>query len=114
MFAREPIAKLDHLPELPGRVDVKQRERKLAGMERLLGEVHHHARVLADAVEHDGIVELGGDLPQDVDALRLELAKVSQPLARDEEVVNQDRCRHQGNVAPNTSELSRMLTWQKY
>ena len=68
----EPIAELDHLPELPGRIDVQQREGQPAGVERLLRQPQHDGGVLADRVEHHRPLELGGDLADDVDALGLE------------------------------------------
>jgi hypothetical protein len=37
------VAELDHLAELPGGVDVQQRERRLARIERLHRQVQHHA-----------------------------------------------------------------------
>ena len=71
-LARHAVAERDHLPELPGRVDVHQRERQLARVERLAGQVQEHRAVLADRVQHDRVVELGRHLADDVDALRLE------------------------------------------
>src|SRR6185312_5552551 len=35
LFARDAVAELDHLAELPRRVDVQHRQRRLGGMERL-------------------------------------------------------------------------------
>ena len=43
-----------------------------ARVERLLREPQHDRRVLADRIEHDRPLELGHDLPDDVDALGLE------------------------------------------
>jgi hypothetical protein len=51
---------------------VQQRERRLARVEGLHGQVQHHRGVLADRVQHHGVLRLGGDLPDDVDALGLE------------------------------------------
>src|SRR5262249_41413251 len=42
------VAKGDHLTELPRGVDVKQRERRLARIERLERKMQHHRRILAD------------------------------------------------------------------
>ena len=44
LFAAVPVAELDHRPELPGRVDVQQRERQPAGVERLLRQAQHDRR----------------------------------------------------------------------
>ncbi len=71
LFATVTIAELDHRPELPRRIDVQQRERQAAGVERLLREAQHDGGVLADRIEHHRPLELGGDLADDVDALRL-------------------------------------------
>src|SRR4026209_48471 len=71
-LARHAVAELDHVPELPGRVDVHQREWQLSGMESLARKVQENGAVLADRVQHDRVVELGRHLADDVDALRLE------------------------------------------
>ena len=70
------VAELDHLAELVGRVDVQQRERNRARIERLLRQPQQHRRVLADRVEHHRPLELGDHLAHDVDALGLERAQV--------------------------------------
>jgi len=84
VLAAVPVPELDHLSELPGGVDVQQREGELARVERLAGQVHHHRGVLADRVEHHRVVELGGDLADDVDALGFELLEVAQAGRADE------------------------------
>ena len=66
------IAELDHLAELVGGVDVQQRERDRARIERLLRQPQQHRRVLADRIEHHRPLELGDHLAHDVDALGLE------------------------------------------
>ncbi len=80
------VAKLQHLAELVTGVDVQQGERDGSWEKRFLREPQHDGGVLADAVEHDGPLELGGHLPQDVNAFRFKKLKVSQRC-----------CRHQGN-----------------
>jgi hypothetical protein len=75
---REAVAKLDHFAELPRRIDVQERKRRLARPESLAGQVRHHRRVLADRVEHDRVIELGGDFANDVNALGLELPEVRE------------------------------------
>src|SRR5918994_1220177 len=75
------VAELDRLREVVARVDVHDRERQRRRRERLLGQRQQHDRVLAAAEEHDGLLELGGDLPDDVDGLRLELLEVGAPPA---------------------------------
>ena len=78
LFADEIFAERDHLLELPSRVDVHQREGRLGRVEGFFGEANHHRRVFADRVEHDRVVELGGDFADDVDALGFELLKVRE------------------------------------
>ena len=73
---RVPVAELDHLAELVGRVDVQQRERNRPGVERLLRQPQQHRRVLADRIEHHRPLELGDHLAHDVDALGLERPQV--------------------------------------
>ena len=74
------IAELYHLLELPFRVDVHQRERHLAGGKGFLGQAHHDAAVLADAVEHDRILKLCCHLTDDVDALGFEFLKMGKVI----------------------------------
>ena len=76
------VAELYHLAELPLRVDVHEGERHLAGGKCLFGQTHHDAAVLADAIEHYGVLELGGYLADDVYALGfkfLEVGEVESP-----------------------------------
>ena len=77
ILVAEPV----HVAELPGRVDVEERERRLRRVERLHREVQEHRRVLADRVEEDGLLEAGGDLAEDVDRLCLEFAEMAQTRA---------------------------------
>ena len=77
-LAREPFAERVHVLELPGRVDVQERERHAAGVEGLARQVREHRRVLPDRVEHDRVAELGRHLADDVDRLRLEGLEVGQ------------------------------------
>jgi hypothetical protein len=67
-----PVAELEHLLEVVTGVDVHHRERDAGGPERLLGQAQHHRRVLAAREEEDRLLELGRDLPDDVDGLGLE------------------------------------------
>ncbi len=75
---RHAVAKLDHLPEFPGGIDVQQGKRRLGRKEGLARQVQHHRRILADGVKHHRVLELGHHFPQDVDALGLELFQVGQ------------------------------------
>src|SRR5262249_4188205 len=72
------VAERDHLAELPGPIDMQQREWRLRGIEGLEREMQHHGRVFADRIEHHRIAELGRDLAHDVNALGLELAEIAR------------------------------------
>ena len=80
---RRVVPELDHLPELPRRVDVEEREGQVARRERLPGEVEHDARILADRVHHHGSLEARGDLADDVDRLGLEGLQVRELVLDD-------------------------------
>ncbi len=64
----EAVAELHHFAEFVGGIDVQQRERDRARMERLLRQAHHHRGILADGVEHHRPLEFGGHFAQDMDA----------------------------------------------
>jgi len=49
-----------------------------AGVEGLYRQPQHHRRILADGIEHHRAFALGGDLPQDVDALGFQPLEVRQ------------------------------------
>ena len=72
------LTKAVHLLEFPGGIDMEELEGELPGVKRLQREVEHHRRVLANGVQHHGVVELGGDLTDDVDALGFEGLQVSE------------------------------------
>ena len=93
-LGRVAIAKLDHFAELVCGVDVEQRERNGPRIKRFLGQTEEHRRILADRVEHDRALELGGDLANDVDALRLERAQMVQLWRRCPDDRFQRRCLH--------------------
>ena len=80
MFFCIRVAELNHLAELPFRVDVHQWERHFAWRESLFSKAYHHAAVLADAIEHDGILEFCCHLSDDVDGLCFEFLKVAQTI----------------------------------
>ncbi len=76
MLARHLVAEGVHLAELPGRIDVQERERRLARGESLQRQLEHDRAVLADRVQHHRLLGLRGDLAHDVDALGLEPLQV--------------------------------------
>jgi hypothetical protein len=61
-----------HLPELESGVDVQQRKRDLAGVERLLREAQHHRGIFPDGIQHRGTGRLRHHFPDDVNAFRFE------------------------------------------
>ena len=63
---------VEDLGEVVAGVDVHQREGEPGGPERLLGDLQHHRGVLAAREQEHGVLELGRDLPEDVDRLGLE------------------------------------------
>ena len=102
-LGRIAIAELDHLAELVGGVDVQQRERNRARIERLLREPQHHRGVLADGVEHHRPLEFGDHLAQDVDALGLERAQMIEPVAAP--------ARLRAPAYPELNSTWQLLTW---
>ena len=73
-----PHYRVDHLLELELGVDVQEREGRPRREKRFLGQVRHDRGVLTDRVEHHRVVELSDRLPDDVDALGLELLEVRE------------------------------------
>src|SRR5438105_14974657 len=55
---------------------MKQAKRQLGWGERLASKMQHHARILTDRVEHDGVAELGHDLAHDPDCFGLQALQV--------------------------------------
>src|SRR5262249_23380990 len=84
----DPVAKVVHFLELVPRVHVHERERKPARVKRLLRQAQQDGGVLADRVEENGPLELRGNLPQHVNALRLQVPYVIQRIVT---VVGHDR-----------------------
>ncbi len=70
-FRRRPVPEGDHLPELPGGVDVQEREGDRRWPEGLAGQVEQHRGVLADGIEHDRPLRRRHPLAQDLDGLGL-------------------------------------------
>jgi hypothetical protein len=75
---RLSIPEGDHLPELPGRVHMQQRERRLARREGLHRQMQHHRTVFADRIEHHGLLGFGGHFPYDMDAFGFEPLQMGQ------------------------------------
>ena len=70
----------EHLGEVVAGVDLQHRERDLRRVERLLGQPQHDDGVLAAGEHQDRLLELGRDLAEDVDRLRLQLVELAQPV----------------------------------
>ena len=77
---RYMVPERDHVPELPGGINMQQRERWLARVEGFQGKMQHHGRILADGVKHDRVVELGGHFPNDVDAFGFQLFEMGEVI----------------------------------
>ncbi len=69
---------LVHRLELPGGVDVQERERRNRRVEGLAGQLEHDRAVLADRVQHHRSLALGDRLPHDLDAFGLEPLQVGE------------------------------------
>ena len=93
VLLRDLVAQLVHRLELPQRVDVQQRKRQRARIERLERDVQHRGAVLADRIQHDWLVALGDHLAHDLDALGFQALQVRQSLRS-----------HQGLVLDSRSE----------
>ena len=74
------VAAGEDLGEVVAGVDLEDRERDLGGVEGLLGQPHHDDGVLAAGEHQHRLLELGGDLAEDVDRLRLELVELAEPV----------------------------------
>ena len=106
--SRRLVAKGDHLAELPGRVDMQQRERGLGRIEGLHRHMQHDARIFADRIEHHRIAHLGDNFPHDVDGLGLQPFKVGWQYARHRGVPLQ-KGRYIGGVPAEGNDLSYMI-----
>jgi hypothetical protein len=77
-----PVAELDDLGKVVAGVDVQDRKRERqrpAQADRLLGEAQQDDRVLTAAEQQHGALQLGHDLPDHMDRLRLQDAKLVHP-----------------------------------
>ena len=70
----------EDLGEVVAGVDLEHREGDLRRVEGLLGQAQHHDGVLAAGEHQHRLLELGGDLAEDVDRLRLQLVELAQPV----------------------------------
>ena len=72
------VAEGDHVPELPGRINMKEREGRLGRIKRLEREMDKNRRVLPDGIEHHRVIEFRHHLTDDVDRFSLKLFEVSK------------------------------------
>jgi len=72
----ELLTKLEHFRELVPCVYMEEREWDWARIEGLSCQMHEHARVFPDRIQQHRVSELGDNLPDDVDGLRLESLKM--------------------------------------
>ena len=72
------VAKRDHVAELPGGVDMQQREGEFRRIERLERDMQHDAGVLADRIQHHRLLELGNDVAHDLDGLGFKAPQMSR------------------------------------
>src|SRR5687768_8551449 len=72
------VAEVDDLGEVVAGVHVQHGERNLAGPERLGGQVQHDHGVLAAGEQQRRLLELGYNLADDVDRLRLERVQAGE------------------------------------
>ena len=77
-FRRHPVTQLVHFLELPGGVDMQQRERRGRGVERQPGQVQHHRAVLANRIHHHRALSLCHHFAHDVDRFGLKPLKMGQ------------------------------------
>ena len=75
---RRLVAKRVHVPELPHRVDMEEREGRRGGLEGLAGEVEQDRAVLARRIEQNRPLRLGRRLAENMDRFRLEALEVGQ------------------------------------
>ena len=68
---RALVAEGDHLPELPGRVHMQQREWRIGGIEGLHRQMQQHGGILADGIEDHRPLAGGRHLAKDMDAFGL-------------------------------------------
>jgi len=85
-LARGAVTERVHVAELPGRIDMEERERRRRRIEGLLRQVQHHRAVLADRIEHHGTLGLRHHFAQDVDTLRFQPLQVRERRRLDQVV----------------------------
>ncbi len=82
LFTRLRIAKLNHLPKLPCRINMQKGERRWSGIECLHRQMQHHRRILADRIKHYRVGKTCRDLAKNMDSFRLKALKMRQVLGQ--------------------------------
>ena len=80
VLLRDLLAQFVHRLEFPERVDVQQGKRQRGRIERLERDVQHRGAVLADRIQHHGLVAFGDHLAHDLDAFGFQTLQVRKPL----------------------------------
>jgi hypothetical protein len=76
-----PVAVGDHVPELPGGIDMQRGERDFRRVEGLAAQMEEDARILADRIHQDRALEGGRGLAQDDDSFRLQTGQMAGQIA---------------------------------
>ena len=74
------VAQLIHRLELPGRIDMEQREGRRRWIKRLARQMQHHSGILADGIEHHWPLGFCHNFTHDVDRLCLKAFEMGQAL----------------------------------
>jgi len=73
----QPISKLDRLRKVVARIDVQERNWKLARRKRLDGQTHHHNRVFPPREQESRPLKLCGDFTHDENRLGFEVREMA-------------------------------------
>ncbi len=76
IFLHDGIAKMNHVAEFPGGVDMKKRKGHRRGIKSLACQMQQNSGILTDGIEHDGILKFRRHFPEDMNALRLKLSEM--------------------------------------
>jgi hypothetical protein len=79
MLARKRVAEVEERPELPGGVDMEQRERRAARKEGAQREMLQHRRVLARREQHHWLAFFGDRFAQDMDRFGFQARQMREP-----------------------------------
>ena len=83
-FRFHALAMRDHVPELPGGIDMQRGEWYFRRMEGLAAQMQQDARILADLIHQHRAFERRRGLAQDDNGFRLETGQMAGQIARHE------------------------------